>query len=206
MKEGLNKETLKRLYLKEGKSLATIAKMFGCSVTKVRYRCIKYGIKRRPSAKKIIIKKSVLQKLYVIEGKPLNEIEERLSCYQPTIHKRCKEYGIPLRIPRIEGITQALLQKLYVKEGKTIRDVARILNCSRETVRRKCKQFGIKLRPIRSRIMGVDKSALQRLYVKEGKSLSKIAEMFLCSPTTVRNRCREYGTKIRGGRAKRIKE
>ena len=194
MTEELNKETLKRLYTKEGKSLVAIAKMFGTTITKVHYRCVKYGIKLRPSSvKKIIIKKSVLQKLYVEEGKPLKEIKERLSCSHTTILKRCKEYGIPLRGPRVEGITKALLQKLYAEEGKTIREIAIILNCSREVVRKRCKKFGIPLRNPGSEKREINEATLRRLYVKEKKSINEIARILGCAASTISKRVNRFG-------------
>ena len=194
MKEGLNKETLKRLYLKEGKSLATIAKIFGCSVFKVRHRCVKYGIKLRPSpVNKISIKKSVLQKLYVKERKLLNELKGIFSCSITTILARCKEYGIPLRSPRIEGITHEILQKLYVKEGKTVREIAKILGCSREVVRERCKKFGIPLRNPGTEISKIDEATLRRLYVKEKKGVNEIARIIGCSASTILKRVRQFG-------------
>jgi len=197
MIEELNKETLKRLYLKEGKSLLTIAKMFGCSFFKVRYRCVKYGIKLRPrSGRKIIIKKSVLQKLYVKEGKPSNELEEILSCSYKTILERCKEHGIPFRKPRVKGITKALLQKLYVKEGKTIREIASILNCSREAVRERCKKFGIPLRNPGTEISEIDEATIRRLYVKEKKSINEIARILGCAASTIFKRVKRFKSGI----------
>jgi len=62
MKEELNKETLKRLYITEQKSLNEIAKMFGRSYTFVRNRFIKHRIKLRPKNYKMIkFKKSAFQ-------------------------------------------------------------------------------------------------------------------------------------------------
>ena len=64
MREGLNKEILERLYIKEGKPAYAIAEMFGCTTMTVWMKCKKYGIKtRRRGRKSIKIKKSVLQKL-----------------------------------------------------------------------------------------------------------------------------------------------
>ncbi len=40
----LNRETLERLYCKEKKSLAKIAKIFSCSISTIRNRCLLYGI------------------------------------------------------------------------------------------------------------------------------------------------------------------
>ena len=49
MNKGLNKEILKRLYIKEGKSTYAIAKILGCSQGTILHRCKKYGIQLRPS-------------------------------------------------------------------------------------------------------------------------------------------------------------
>ena len=43
----------------------------------------------------------------------------------------------------------------------------------------------------------LNKKMLKQLYIKEGKSLAKIAEILSCSSPTVRNRCVEYGIPIR---------
>jgi len=46
-------------------------------------------------------------------------------------------------------------------------------------------------------VKALTKDKLKRLYIKEGKSLAKIAEILSCAPATVQKRCREYGIKIR---------
>ena len=191
MIEGLNKETLKRLYAKERKSLQEIARIFNCSTTGVAYRCEKYGIKRRPRAEEVKgLSKSILQRLYIKESKSLNKIAEMVSCSPSTVQNRCMRYGIKLRRP--EESNKAMLHKLYVKEGKTIRDIAKILNCSREFVRIRCKKFGIELRP-RNRKLEVDESILRRLCFKEGKSTTEISEMFDCAVSTISKRVKQFG-------------
>ena len=207
MIEELNKETLTRLYIKEKRPLRDIAEIFGCSYTLVRQKCLQYRIPLRPKNSKLIeFKKSVLLRLYVQEDKPPRKIAQMFSCTSATVRNRLRQYGIPIKDYKVTGLNKAQLQKLYVDEVKSIHEIAKIIGCSHETVRKRCMQHGIKLRPTGNRIMGVNKSALQRLFVKEGKSLSKIAEMFSCSPPTVRSRCREYGIKIRAGRPGRIKK
>ncbi len=196
MKEGLNKETLERLYIKQGKSTYKIAKMYGCSITLVRYRCIKYGIKLRPRRERVKIKKSVLQKLYVKEGKSLEKIADMLSCSTPTVRARCRQYGIRIRdargVKRVRELKKSLLQKLYVEKGKTVREIAKIIGCSREPIRLKCKQFGVPLRPTGSKRV-IDKSTLRRLYVKEGKSMSEIAKIYGCVVSTIYNKAKKIG-------------
>lgn len=54
MVKKLNRETLKRLYIKEGKSSVKIAEIFSCSPTTVRNRCLKYAIKMREPKTKVL--------------------------------------------------------------------------------------------------------------------------------------------------------
>ena len=194
--KGLNKETLRRLYVREGKSMRTIAKMFDCSYISIRYRCKQYGIKRRPRMKEIKgLNKSTLKRLYLKEGRSINEIAKMFPCSYGTIELRCRKYGIPLRSRWIKELTKALLQKLYVKEGKTIREIAEILDCSREVVRIRCKQFGIPLRNPGSKKNEIDESTLHRLYIKDGKSATEIAKIFGCAVSTISKRVNRFGLK-----------
>jgi DNA-binding CsgD family transcriptional regulator len=144
----LNKETLIKLYLIEGKSTTEIARIFGRAHSTIWYKCKKYRIKLRHRGRtRIELKKSVLERLYVKEKKSLTEIGEVLSCSLVTIRNRCEEYGIKLRrVERVKGLNEALLHKLYFAESKTILDIAKIVGCSREQVRRRCKKYGIPLR------------------------------------------------------------
>jgi DNA-binding CsgD family transcriptional regulator len=197
MVKELDKETLERLYLKEKRSTHDIAQMSGCSATKVRYRCIKYGITLRPNTwnRKINIEKSVLMKLYVKENKSITEIAKILSCSRATVIKRCKEHDIPLRSQGLEGLTKPLLQKLYVKEGKTTREIADIVGCSGNLIRLKCKAFGIPLRNPGTKKVQIDESTLRRLYLKEGKCMYEIAKILNCSPSVVSGRIKKHGIK-----------
>lgn len=194
MTEELNKETLKRLYVVEQKSLREIAKIYGCSAFRIRYRCLKYRIKLRPkSEKRVLLKKSVLQRLYVQENKSPREIAQIFTCTPDTVHRRLRQYGIPLKAKKSKGITKSLLHKLYIKEGKTTREIAQIIGCSRETIRYICKQLGIPLRKPGSKGYDIDGLTLRRLYIKEGKNLTEIAKMFGCAVRTISKRVKRFG-------------
>jgi DNA-binding CsgD family transcriptional regulator len=193
MIEGLNKETLYKLYIKEGKSTYGIAKMYGCTTMTVWTRCKKYGIKTRPRWESVKIKKSVLQKLYVKEGKSLEKIANILSCSPHTVGKRCREYGIEIRVKRFK---KSLLKKLYVTESKSTREIAKLLSCSRGTVVKRCKQLGIPLRPPGQRRVDIDKPTLRRLYIKEGKTFTEIAKIYNCSFWTISNKVKRFGLKM----------
>jgi len=199
MVKELDKETLKRLYLKEKRSTADIAQMLGCSSTKVRYRCIKYGIKLRPKTcnRKINIEKSVLMRLCVKENISIKEVAEILSCSSATVIKRCKEHAIPLRSHRLEGLTKPLLQRLYFEEGKTTREIADIVGCSSNLIRIKCKKFGVPLRNPGTKKIESDEPTLRRLYLKEGKRMREIANILNCSPSVISGRIKSLGLKKR---------
>jgi len=198
MLEELNKEALKRLYITEKRTLREIAKMFGCSNTLIRYRCLKYGIRLRSKGRKIFkIRKSVLQRLYVDEGRSLKNIGEILSCSSYTISNRCKQYGIYLvNRKKIKELNKPLLQKLYTMEGKTVREIAKIIGCSREAVRNRCKQCGIPLRPTGSKALeNINEQVLRRLYIKEGKSITEISKIFGCVVSTISQKVKRFGLK-----------
>lgn len=198
----LDKGTLKRLYLKEKRSTYDIARMAGCSATKVRYRCIKYGIALRPNtwSRKKKLKKSALVRLHVKENKSITEIARILSCSRVTVIKRCKDYGIPLRSGRVAGLTKPLLEQLYTREGKTTREIADRIGCSANLIRLKCKAFGIPLRNPGTKKLQIDVSTLRRLYVKEGKPVHEIATICNCSAGVISRRIKSLGLKKREGR------
>jgi DNA-binding CsgD family transcriptional regulator len=171
--------------------------MAGCSPTKVRYRCIKYGIKLRANTwnRKIHLKKSVLMRLYVKENKSLRKVAEILSCSSETVIKRCKEHDIPLRSQRIEGLTKPLLRQCYLKEGKTTREIAKEMGCSANLIRIKCKKLGIPLRNPGTKKIEMDESRLKRLYLEEEKCMYEIANLLDCSAGVISRRIKRLGFK-----------
>jgi len=74
MIEGMNQKVLKRFYVKEGKSIYTVAAMFNCSPSTVRYWCRKYGISLRPSQKGKLkgLNREILNRWYIKEQKSID--------------------------------------------------------------------------------------------------------------------------------------
>jgi len=209
MIEGLNKETLKRLYVKEGKSTHTVAKILGYSQSTIQYQCKKYGIKLRPSQKGKLkgLKKATVKNLYLNEQKSIHRIAKMLNCSPTSIVYRCKKYGIKLR-PRmkvIKGLNKSTLQRLYVKEGKSINKIAEKFSCSHSLIESRCRQYGIQLRGQRI-IKGLTKTLLQKLYVKECKTIREVAEILDCSRETVRRMCKEFGVPLRRPGNRKLEE
>jgi DNA-binding CsgD family transcriptional regulator len=197
MKEGLDKRTLYRLYIKEQKSTPVIARMYECTHRTVIMRCREHGIKLRPRGKKIEgLNKSVLQRLHMRDDKSVGEIAERFSCHPETVRRKCKQYDIAVKSSRkIKGLSKALLEQLYINEGKTTREIGRILGCSYDVVRKRCREYGIPLRPTGSKRVDIDKSTLSRLHIQEGKTFTEIAKIFNCVVCTVSCKAKKYGIK-----------
>ena len=194
MRQELDKATLSRLYLQDKKSTYAIAEAKGWSESQVVRQCNKYGIMRRPSRReKIKIDKSILQKLYVEESKSIEAIAAILTCNPTTVLRRLKEYKIPVRDGRIKGLTKRLLQKFYVKEGRSTREIGKLFGCSRYPVQSRCREFGIPLRDPRLPRIVIRDETLQRLYLKEDRSIAEIAKIVGCCYRTIYNRVKRRG-------------
>jgi transposase-like protein len=200
MLKELNKKVLQRVYVAEGKSTYTIAKIFGCSHSTVQYRCRKYGIRLRPSQKGKLkgLNRETLDGLYTKEQKSIHKIAKILGCSTSSVIYRCRKYGIKIRprMKEIKGLTKAKLQRLYIKEGKSISRIAEIFSCSHSIIEARCKTFGIKLRSPK-RIKGLNKSTLYRMYVTEGKTVRAIAKIMDCSREPVRLKCKQFAIPLR---------
>ena len=81
MIEGLDKDTLYKLYVKEGKSIREVAEILACSREPVRLSCKKFGIPLRRQRGKIEgIDKKTLYRLYFKEVKTVAEIASIFHC------------------------------------------------------------------------------------------------------------------------------
>lgn len=91
------------------------------------------------------------------------------------------------------------LTRLYVKEKLSLRAIAKMYGLSYFCIRYRSIKYGIQARPRAwGRKIRLDKSMLQRLYVKESKSANEVAEILSCSSSTVLKRCIEYGIPLKG--------
>ena len=196
MRQELSKALLTKLYLQENISIRAIAKINGCSHSRVARRCRKYGIKLRSRAehKKINIDKSLLQQYYVEERKSVDEIAGILSCNPTTILRRLNEYKIPVRRNKIEGLTKQLIQKLYLKEHRSTREIGKLFGCSRFPVESRCRKYGIPLRnPGGNQRIVINEEMMRKWYIKDGKSIEQIAEKVGCCDRTIIERLKRLG-------------
>lgn len=102
----------------------------------------------------------------------------------------------------IEELNKETLIRFYIKEKRPLRDIAEMFGRSYTFVRHKCIQYRIKLRPKNYKIIKFEKSVLLRLYVQEDKPPREIAQIFSCTPATVRKRFRQYGIPLKDNKIK----
>jgi len=95
MKEGLDKETLQRLYVDEGKTVTEIASMFKCNSGTISQRAKRFGIALNKSRfKRVDIDESTLRRLHIQEGKTFTEIAKIFDCAVTTVSCKAEKYGI----------------------------------------------------------------------------------------------------------------
>ena len=91
------KESLRRMYVDEGKSVATIAREAKCSEGTVWNLLKKYKIKIRGRHLNGVINKEDLQRLYCDEARSVKEIAKIYDCHVGTIHAYRRKFEIPKR-------------------------------------------------------------------------------------------------------------
>lgn len=75
----------------------------------------------------------------------------------------------------------------------TIDTLARETGVSHSTAYRRLRALGIY--PVRR--LAITRMELEKLYLREGKSLQEVARLFKCDPCVIRNRLHHFGIKIR---------
>ena len=200
------RDTLKRLYAKEGKTAEEIAKELGVKPNVVYGRLREHGIPRR--TRRIDLPAKVLEQKYVVEKKTTAEIAKELGVNASLVNANLHRAGIlvrPTNNKQRVPIPKEDLVRMYQKEGLTTSDIARKFGCNPSTVHRRLKKYGIPRRNSGtiSRTI-ITKEALRRMYVDEGKSAAEIARETGCNDVTVLNRLRKHGFEIRGRNLKNI--
>lgn len=164
-----DKESIKRLYLNETKTIEQIAENLGLTVWKVRRVLnqekveIRHGHSGCLSPRWKAELDEAIRKLYIDEGLTLNEIGNKLSCDHRTIESHLKAQGIvpdpkrrragerhPLWKLKKETLAHPadweMLEELYIRRRLSITAIASCLGCTRSTVTKHLKLGGVMLR------------------------------------------------------------
>ena len=96
---------------------------------------------------------------------------------------------------------------MYVQERKSIFDIAKMYSWPYDAVKDSCIKYGIKLRGRTGyKKINIEKSVLQKLYLKEKRTLREIADFFSCGLRTVIKRCKEYNIPLRTSNRRKIED
>ena len=141
----IDRAVLRKLYVKERKTVDEIAAILSCNPTTILRRLNEHKIPVRRNRIEGLTKQ-LIQKLYLKEGRSTREIGKLLGCSRFPVESRCRKHGIPLRNPggnqRIE-INEEMLRTLYIKDGRSVEQIAKRVGCCDRTIIERLKRLGL---------------------------------------------------------------
>jgi len=197
-------ETLRRLYVDEGLSLAAMAGRLGVAAQTVHNWLVAGGVPRRPSPAtfRSDIDDGEIIRLYIHEGHSAAEIAEQLGCSTGLVYARLARRGVdrrPQAPRRRPGPTGRELGHLYRDCGLTLRELAGHYGVTTRAVRGWLVAADIDRTPGGVDRVDCDGGELVALY-GAGWSAPAIADHVGCSPSTVYRRLDAAGIARRPAR------
>ena len=148
--------------------------------------------------KKLNLKKKEIETLYWRKGMSLPQIGKLFNINPGTLHRWMKRNNIPLRSKEeaLSSRRKVLASKdklfdLYWKKKLSLQEIASLFNVTPQAISYWMKKFNIRRRTpqeaasLRAKIK-LSSYQLEDLYLKQGRSINKIAEKLGVSPSTVR--------------------
>src|SRR3989344_4199058 len=120
----IDKETLIKLYLKQGLSAQQIAKQFNCWNTTILSHLRRHRIPVRNPKLPLRPDKSVLFDLYINQKLSPYSIAPVLKCEASTVRNWLLAYGFPIRKKNLIQISKKRLSYLYFKKRFTLKKIA----------------------------------------------------------------------------------
>lgn len=85
---------------------------------------------------------------------------------------------------------------LYINEEKSLSEIARIAGCNLETVRQRLLKRNVELRGKGKYTLPISKNKLIKMNTEKGMSVTEIADMIGCTPSTIRFHLKNAGVNI----------
>jgi DNA-binding XRE family transcriptional regulator/catechol 2,3-dioxygenase-like lactoylglutathione lyase family enzyme len=192
---GYDLKAIRRLYIKQGKTLRETAKLLGLTRKELLSAMARAGIEARPEEPKPLNSFSVslrrLNRLYLHEKRTQAEVARILGVSSSTISQVVKAAGIsrPKR-STFENLDVEQLRDLYIGRQMTLQQVAKVVGCSTSCVWTAIKHAGI---PTRARGRSLDIEETKRLYVDEGLTQQQIADRFGVTAQAICHRLKSQG-------------
>ena len=187
--KGIDVEAVRRLYERDGWTIAEIAEELGTTRDKIAVRLHLSGAALRPaqprSGRLPRLGRSQLVAAYVKRGMSIEQIAREHSCSPAHVRNELRRHDVHRsRVPSAlpdgwAALTPALLRRLYVRDCLTAGEVAAQVGGSPARVLSALRRAGISRRPpgTRSghRLQPLTAELLHQLYVVEGLSAIAIA-------------------------------
>lgn len=121
----------------------------------------------------------------VQQGMSVSDLAEIYSCSQDTIYRKKKSLGLE-NSSYCDVDTDNIIDQ-YINCEKSCEEISETYNCSSGTIRNRLLESGIELRTsFETNSVVIPAEDLEQ-YLKDGLSISAIAEIYGCARTTVRN-------------------
>lgn len=211
---------LRREYVDNRRSAMDLGEELQLTWASVGHWLDKFEIEKRTVSEQLLSEnakkpsKRQLQKWYVDQRLSPNQIKERANVSWPTVVKWLREYEIPTRDISQSVIskggrkpTRKELQRLYLNERMPMNKIAKRCGVTQGAIRNWCDDYGIKRRSnseskLPEGFKPPTKKQLERMYVKEQRSLDEIGEEFGVSEPKIRRIAVGYGISIRENKSK----
>lgn len=96
-RDRISPETLRRMYIADHRSIASISREFECSTQVISDLLNEYGIEKRRNRFDSMLTKEFLTKMYVDKEMSAKEIAKMVGCGAVAIHRHIRRHGIPTR-------------------------------------------------------------------------------------------------------------
>ncbi len=197
----LDEETLRRLYVDEGRTEREIAQLLRVSRPRVAEAMTRAGIARRSSQRACPLSAAGLGRALATPGTTVASLARRFGVSDATVARWLADAGLLHPDPRID---HRRLEQLYIKQVLTIGEVAKRLRVSHARVARELVVAGI---PVRSHTVRrpqghrakVTDRRLADLYVRQKHNVAETAAILNVSTEYVRKRLHEAGLTKRPG-------
>lgn len=142
LKEDINDEGIRKMYLEESRSMAEMAIMFKCRAGLIRKRIVKNGWLKEPVKivkkpwRKFLLSRDGVYREFITNAKSDEQIGREFGVSNLTVAGARKRYGIKRESPtHAKELPLDELKKLYLEDGLTLKQISDHFKCGKSTVR-----------------------------------------------------------------------
>jgi predicted transcriptional regulator len=206
---------LMREYVRNGRSLRSVAQDHGLSVGELRELIVGYGL---PLHQGVVVAPNgtdaltpdYLQREYVDRGRSAKDIAAEVGVSEQSVLRYLSRAGISARrggSGELSAVlTEEFLRREYVEGGRGAKEIAAEVGVSEQSVLRYLRRHGFKARTTRPSSLGevLTVEYLEREHVEGGRSVADLAAEHGVSEQAIRNWINKRGLGGRAGTRARV--